>query len=386
MTVARIESTSKVRMHYTFVRNSLSFCRSYLKERLPLRYFIDSLIRYKTLWYLHEMEVEEFLLYRLWRPELSVERYRSFIGWKKHIQSLIALNPVQYRCLTENKHIFYAYCKSHHLPTPEIFGIYDPFIPEFDGLKVVRSVNELKDFLVTKGISECVVKPAEGTRGQSILALKFNEKKNTFCRVNGQEISDELLGKTLSEYNYRDASQSTFLIQRRLRPHPSTMELSKNVPFSYRVLTILDGKGSPRVIEVYAKCPVGDTDTDNWELGGLTIRLDEKGICYGANDNAEYRFDIMTKHPDHDFEFKGWKAPFYKEVCDLGLKLAECFYFARCVAWDIIAAEDGVYVIEGNNPWSVSQQEVYDQGLWQNVFAEEAMKAIESGPLRSPWW
>lgn len=386
MPVASSSTESRMKMHSGFFRNSLSFIRLYLKQGFSVKSLLGNLIRYKELWYLHEMEVDEFFLYRLWRRELTEERYKSFIGWRRHIRSLVALNPIQYRCLTENKLIFYAFCQSHGLPTPEILGIYDPYLPNLKGFEVVKSLGELKRFLAVKRITECVLKPAEGTRGQSVLVLKFSEKEGKFHRLSGEKIDDESVSKALSEYNYRGISQSTFLIQKRLRPHPSTIELSRDVPFSYRVLTILDEKNVPRIIEIYGKCSVGDIDTDNWESGGLTIRMNDNGICYGANDKAEYRFEIMEKHPQNHFRFKGWKAPFYEEVCDLGLKLAESFHFARCVAWDIIVAEDGIFVIEGNNPWSKAQQEVYDQGLWQNIFAEEAARAINRGPQKSPWW
>ena len=56
------------------------------------------------------------------------------------------------------------------------------------------------------------------------------------------------------------------------------------------------------------------------------------------------------------------------------------------MAWDIIVAKQGVYVIEGNNPWNVDVQEVYDKGLWSDIFAKEAGNAIQNGPAKSPWW
>lgn len=386
MSMPVIHSRTNLIMHCLFLKNSVAFFGQFLKNKLSVFQFVTNWKRYKTLWYLHEMEVDEFFLYRLWRSELSKERYKSFIGWKKHIKSLVALNPIQYRCLTENKHIFYAFCRSHGLPTPEILGIYDPQLPNLNGIQVVKSISELKRFFIDKGIKECVFKPAEGTRGQSVLVIRFNKKDEKFYKLSGEILNDEIVSKTLGEYNYRGTSQSTFLIQRRLKPHPSTIELSRKVPFSYRVLTILDEKNIPQIIEVYGKCAVGDIDTDNWESGGLTIRMTDEGVCYGANDKAEYRFDIMEEHPENKFLLKGWKAPSYEEVCDLGLRLAKCFHFARCVAWDIVVADDGVFVIEGNNPFSKAQQEVYDQGLWQKTFAKEAARAIDRGPLESPWW
>jgi hypothetical protein len=331
------------------------------------------------------MEVDEFFLYHLFREELSKKEYTSFVGWKKHIQSLNAINPIQYRCLTENKLTFYAYCLVYNISTPRVFAVYDPQIPAMNMLKTLHTVDELLAFINSENISEFVLKPTEGTRGQSILVVKYDKSENTFKNITGTLIEKNDLERVLNQYNYRGSSQSGFLVQQRLTPHESTIQFSKNVPFSYRVLTILDENNEPEIIEIYAKASVGESDTDNWEGGGLTLRLDEKGVCYGAN-SLDSRFDLFFYHPTNNFSFIKWQAPFYKEVCELGIQCAKAFHYVKCVAWDIITSKEGIYVIEGNNPFSVGQQEVYFRGLWQGTFAQEAEKAIKNGPNKSPWW
>ena len=75
----------------------------------------------------------------------------------------------------------------------------------------------------------------------------------------------------------------------------------------------------------------------------------------------ESGLNIIEHHPTSGLLLKGLKAPFFKEVCELAVQLSRTFYLIRCVAWDIIVAKQGVYVIEGNNPWNVDVQEVYDK-------------------------
>ena len=385
MSAPNINTRNKLSMHFNFIRHLISFLKMHVKQKLPVNRIFANLNRYRTLWYLHEMEVAEFYYYYLWREKLSEKDYKSFIGWKKHILSLTALNPIQYRCLTENKLVFYTYCKSMDVPTPEIYAIFDPNMPDIDDFPTLGTVDQLTEFVSTNDISEFVLKPVEGTRGQSILVVLFNKDKGEFQTVTGEKLGRDQIKNVLEAYNYRDSSQSGFMVQERLTPHSSTLDLSKYVPFSYRILTILDGSGQPHIIEVYGKCAVGDSDTDNWEGGGLALRLDQNGVCFGANEKG-YGLDPRETHPTHGFKFIGWQAPFYKEVCEVGIKAAKAFFYVRCVAWDIIVAESGVYVIEGNNPWSVLQQEAYYRGLWQGVFGEEAGKAIKNGPVKSPWW
>lgn len=385
MSMPIVPKRSRLSMNYHFMWNSLSLMRTYIKQRLPINNLAMSWKRYKTLWYLHEMEAGEFFLYRLWRKELSRERASSFVGWKKHISSLIALNPVQYRCITENKLIFYMYCVALGIPTPKIYAIYDPHMPNINGFTVIKTIDQLIDFISRQNIAEFLIKPVEGTRGNSILVLCFDKKKRRFRSASDETVSVTSISKLLEGYKYRGTTQSGFLIQERLTPHESTIELSPYVPFSYRVLTILDGSNKPHIIEVYGKTAVNNYVTDNRAAGGLTILFDDTGLCYGAR-SKESAFNIIERHPTNGFMLNGWKAPFYNDVCDLALKISKAFFFARCVAWDIIVAKSGVYVIEGNNPWNVGQQKVYYRGLWSGVFSREAAKAIENAPPKSPWW
>jgi hypothetical protein len=385
MSVPRIPTTSKIYLHLKLILNLISFAKIYVNNKLPLIRLLPNMKRYITLWYLHEMEVAEFFYYYLWREELTEAEYRSFIGWKKHIRALISLNPLQYRCLTENKLIFFNYCTTFKVPTPEVYAVYDPNTPDIDSFPVLKNVEQLADFVDRRQIDEFILKPIEGTRGQSILILTYNKSDQKFRSLRGMEIEYEKVKKNLDNYTYRGVTQSGFMVQERLIPHQSSIVLSRYVPFSYRVLTILDQYQKPHIIEVYGKSAVGESDTDNWEGGGLSLRLDANGVCFGAN-NKEYRLEAMKCHPTNGFNFIGWQAPFYKEVCEIGIQAAKAFHHIRCVAWDIIVSAKGVYVIEGNNPWSVGQQEAYYQGLWQGVFGREAEKAIKLGPAKSPWW
>jgi hypothetical protein len=335
--------------------------------------------------YLHELEVHEFFYYQLWRKELSKDRYKSFIGWKKHINILIKLNPLQYRCLTENKLIFYTYCKNFKLATPEIYAIYDPNLPEIENFSVLRNVDQLIDFVIESNISEFVIKPTEGTKGQSFRVLRFDKKESEFYSVLGQRIHKDTVSQLLKGYNYRNTAQTNFLIQERLHPCSATLALSPYVPFSMRFLTLLDHTYTPHIIEAYGKSAVGENETDNRASGGLLIRMDRKGICLGVN-SRDSRSGVSEKHPLNNFIFKDWQVPLFHEAWDLALKSARAFYMVRCVAWDIIVSEKGARVIEGNNPWNVLQQDAYDRGLWQGVFAAESEVALKKVSVASPWW
>jgi len=286
--------------------------------------------------------------------------------------------------MTENKFIFYTYTLAFGIPSPKIYAIYDPHLSSINGFTIIKTIDQLIDFISQSDITQFVIKPVEGTRGQSVLILLFDKERTEFRFSSGEPLTTDYIANVLQGYNYRGTSQSSFLVQERLTPHESTLELSEYVPFSYRALTLLDESDNPHIISIYGKSATGKNVTDNRHAEGLVCLLDDTGLCYGArrSDLGE----IFDRHPTDGFMLKGWRPPFYNQVCELALRLAKTFFLVRCVAWDITVAKNGVYVIEGNNPWNKAIQRVYDKGLYSGAFGEEARKAIENGPSNSPWW
>lgn len=364
------------------IKNTISFILNYLKSGFQFNQLFDNTLRYIRLFLWHELEVDEFFIFRLWQRDLQINEYSRFIGWKKHIKALVYLNPIEYRCLTENKFIFYTYCKTMNVATPEIYALYNTNISKIKGFPVLRNLDALKGFLNSNKISDLVIKPADGTKGQSVLTLKYGNMD--FYDQDDQLLTNNELEKILSGYTYRDSHQTNFMVQQRLKPHESTLRLNDKVPFSYRVLTILNRNGEPEVVEVNGKASRNNV-TDNYESGGMVLSVDSNGICQGGIMKAEPN-KVFDKHPDNDFVLKNWKVPQYEDVCQLAKEAAAAYYFVKCIAWDIIVSSEGVFVIEGNNPWNVKQQMSNNRGLWQGTFMEESERLFKSGIPRSPWW
>jgi hypothetical protein len=363
-------------------RHGVAFVKLYLKRSLPLSHLLRNLGRYMRVFRAHGMEVHEFFQLGLWYPMMRTEGYTRFIGWRKHIRALIHLNPVEYRCMTENKLAFFTYCRAQNIPTPHVYALFHPHMIDTGGIAVVSTVEGLKHFLQTGNITSVVIKPVDGTKGQSVFVVEY--AGGTFETPTGAIVTDDELGEALQGYAYRGSRQRGFLIQRRVRPHAATRALSENVPFSYRVLTIRKTGEAPEVVDVYAKASRNDR-TDNFHAGGFILSVDREGVCRGAR-LLEGGGKLLERHCDTGFVFSGWRVPFYGEACALALRAAEAFYFVKCVAWDIAVGGEGLSIIEGNNPWNYDIQMANERGLWQGAFEQEASRLFREGVPRSPWW
>ena len=306
----------------------------------------------------------------------------AYVGWRKQIAALNALNPLPYRCLTEDKILFNMYCEAAGLPTPEIYGILDKTGSPAPHLKVFKGVAELERELQTAGISQVVLKPVNGTKGQGVLILDYSVKGG-FSDDRGDIVSREKLASLL-EYKYRGVVEHRFLAQRRILPHSSTSHLSPNCPLSYRVITLLDRQGIPSIVSMFAKLATEGKYFDNIAQGGLILGCDDMGKVVFVKHKPEG--GRLERKSEFLSKFRSWELPYYSEVCKLALSAAAKFNCLRCVGWDIAVGEDGLWVYEGNNPWGPICQAASEQGLWKGKFLEEAESAMKSGPYRPPWW
>jgi len=215
--------------------------------------------------------------------------------------------------------------------------------------------------------------------------LDFNMHNRQFYLPSGDQVPDATIEEGVSKYCFRGVERTDFFVQVRLLPASTTLSLSTLCPFSYRAITLADQRGHYSIIRIYAKSATGNNFADNRHAGGLTCLLDRNGVCAGARSQTSGA-ELMEMHPTTSFRLKGWEPPQFVEVCDLALKAASAFPFLKCVAWDIAVAKEGVFLLEGNNPWNKDVQEVYDEGLWKDTFEREASLAIATGPSKSPWW
>lgn len=365
------------------LRNWLAFGRAYRRERLPISQFAENLRRFQVVHDLHELEVNEYFRFRLWRDELSSEQRNAFIGWRRHIRCLTALNPLPYRCLTEDKLVFSLLCDSLDLPVPKLLGVTGF---QNVGGSVVTELPTLASVIASArsaGVTEVVIKPVDGTKGQRVTAFRIVDDRCVSV-VADSPFGEVEFAQATAPYEYRGSSQRKFLIQERILPDEFTSSLGYRAPMSYRIITLSTREHGLQVIRRYLKIPGREVITDNLATGGYACPISSSGLILGGRRRD--CFDVLHSTADvSSLRLSGWAPPRLEEVTALALKASSSFASVRCIAWDIAIGRQGLAIFEGNNPWNLDVQEVFDSGLWAGEFARESV-AAENAAARPPWW
>ena len=109
--------------------------------------------------------------------------------------------------------------------------------------------------------------------------------------------------------------------------------------------------------------------TDNWARGGVNALIDlATGRLSQALSNPKFDPRTHATHPDTGERIEGVVIPNWPLARQTILDLAGTFGFLTFVGWDVIVTNDGVVVIEGNNPPSRAIQK------WQPFLTDERVR------------
>lgn len=192
-----------------------------------------------------------------------------------------------------------------------------------------------------------IAKPVEGLKGKGI------EKHSASGK------SEEDL-KAL--YNHLVAND--MLIEECLKAHDD-IYLGTTALSTFRIYTMVDGKGDVHILKAKYRVGTGDaiTDTDD---GCVAYPISIKyGVIEGPGINEVLNSKNYFYHPGCDKLVVGMKIPMWNRVLEVVTEAAKKIPQIRYIGWDIAVTNDGVEIIEGNHdPYTGTFEIMGLERLW----------------------
>jgi Sugar-transfer associated ATP-grasp len=326
--------------------------------------------------------VNEYFMYRLWRPELAWEEKLAFVSLKNWQDVCDALSPRTYSCLFGNKYITKQILDSAGLPVAKLFGLYDPeFGHAADGAPL-KTPEDVARWLESTRPDGFVQKPIEGEKGQAIRAFKRVDDNGSALRYSypeGGEVDVAEVVRLITERNpltghpQMDGGgvyMTSFILEERLQIHADLAPYGPHALPCVRVITILNEDGSVEIPAVMFASQPREQSAHN--LGGaLCMNVEpETGVLglggYIRRGESPHR----KSDPDSGLEFFGKTLPHYAEAIALAKRAAKLFPMTRSIGWDIAVTDSGPVIIEGNIRWGI----IFKQALSQRGLLRGAMR------------
>lgn len=255
------------------------------------------------------------------------------------------LNPSGYPLagnILRNKALFARHVARHRLPAPATFD---------------RDAGNLVSWLERR--QAVIAKPGYSSKGRGVTAFR---REGDGWRGPTGALDATGLARNLQNYLIRHG-----VVQDLLFAHHHLQGLSPGALPTLRIVTCRNETGAPESCVTILRLGSGATPVDNFNAGGLAVRLDDSGHCevaFRANGSAA---DTISAHPETGAQIIGHEVPDLKEAVALS-EQAHCTLPQgyAVVGWDIGLTDRGPMLIEGNwNPGTDIIQLVDGVGLDQ---------------------
>lgn len=182
---------------------------------------------------------------------------------------------------------------------------------------------------ITKGNTQLIGKPLEGSSGQGI--LKFTEED---WKDGAAAFKQLLIDKGIG------------ILEEMVVQHHLMAEMCPTSVNTCRIATLL---GDKQQGIVYAFLRIGNGKVmDNVDCGGMAARIDlDSGMLKTVG--ADKQGNTFEKHPMTGTPIVGFTIPYWEEAKKMCLDAAQKVPQMRFVAWDVAITEDGPTFIEGNS-------------------------------------
>lgn len=284
-------------------------------------------------------------------------------------KELIQLSSASEFDIINNKFKFYQYCISKEIPTPAIFAVIEKGGITFQEFK--QLIPEASFFI--KNLAD----------GKGKRTRKFEFIEGNFFDSRKEIHSFESLKKSLTAMS---VSEGSIVIQPLLKNHSSWIKYTSGSLATCRIVTARTPENG-NIIPLFCclRMPVGDSDADNYSLGGIITPIDVKTGRMGVGVTLkpiDGKFEF-TRHPGTHHQFDGEILPQWQELLNFTLDVHSHFQ-TIFVGWDVSYTSDGCSLIEGNVGWASGSYEIpFQDSLKNTAYPELFEKWMEKYESRA---
>lgn len=253
-------------------------------------------------------------------------------------------NRGEWKCLTEDKAVFYSFCGHSGIPTPEMLAVFGKVTGRTVRRAGPASRAEWERFFANDLPSEFVVKPTLGAHGKGF-------------RLYHRDATD-FSATALYDHLTKSNEWDNFVIQCRAHNHSDILRLTGSDALqTARIVTWVDPEGNIDLYLTLFKLVVGANLHDNYNYGlsgNLTANIDPVSgrltTATGASSNG-IGFNVLTTHPKTGERIVDFELPHWQEARKLAERAARLFLPLRTIGWDVALTEEGPLLLEGNAEW-----------------------------------
>ena len=288
-----------------------------------------------------------YILYRL-----DSNNYQNYLNDIKENISARHINARGVE-LIDNKVLFSLFLKPFITVNMERFLIMNGSLTLMSNYSAISNIDLLVEDMKQHD-KAYIVKPIDGASGYGIFKIDYSQD---VFRINGKNTNKEELLKFLKTLH-------KYLVSDLLHQADYSHNIFPDSINTIRLLTLIDPDSNKAFIAAAAH-RIGNSKSapvDNCAKGGLTAEINIKDGVIGKATSTIVSGPELTwfsQHPDSGAPIEGVVIPRWQEIVEKTLALANNLSFLPFIGWDIVAQNDGITIIEGNDGPDIKLHQVH---------------------------
>jgi len=284
-----------------------------------------------------------------WRDSVSWREKCAHLNAKAYRRRVQALNPTEYRKITQNKLPEKGLLSLLGFPTPEFVGYLHPAMgrtatgaPLCDGKDLARMLRSIE-------AEKLCFKPVEGWGGKGVEMIEVVRQQGPAEPAVRRLRTGQVVDATLfaSEMLARNAAAG-MLVERYLDQHPAMAAFNPTSVNTCRVWVVRDADGKAKAVLAYLRIGRGGSIVDNQSSGGIVAPIDlATGVTSAAIDGLPTRAEYAT-HPDHGAPIAGQTIPCWADVLATAAAALGAVPRLRFAGLDVAVGLSGPVILELN--------------------------------------
>jgi len=172
-------------------------------------------------------------------------------------------------------------------------------------------------------------------------------------------------------------SRNGFIVQARVRNHPSIADMSPHAVSTLRCYTGRCGDEPAVVYRSHWRLPRRGMITDHASRGGMSVAVADDGSLLRPRSRLLTR--VSDDHPDFQVRITDRRLPDYQVMLSLCRRAHDASGINGILAWDVALLDSGPVLVEGGTSGSIEALQIaHDLALGDAEIVDEAMKMLDA--------
>lgn len=283
----------------------------------------------------------------LWQSQLTLRQKQNYLNQEQYLERIEALNPPQYRKLSQHKLVEKSILRLLGIPSAEFIGYLHHTEGSDSHLTPLTNATQLEQLLRGYPSERICFKLSEGWGGKDFIAAEVSQTEGGIRLQHLFHDAPTIDVTSFYDSNLAANAAQGLVIERYVEQHDELKKLNASSLNTLRIW-LLQKDSEVRLIGAVLRIGRAGKIVDNSSQGGILAKVDIDTGRLEKAKNAAIFPTLFSHHPDSGAAIEQIQLPHWEACKKLAKESLRVFPHATFVGLDLAIGPTGPIVVELN--------------------------------------